>query len=84
MLDDFSFHMTPDAEGRQVRRVSAPSDGAETVSCEVNIAVGAVMLSIPDVLGALALKGAAYLEDSRDGATPRCGRSSAADHLSGI
>ena len=38
----------------------------KTVNCEVNTGEIAVVLSIPDVLGALVLKGAAYLEDSRD------------------
>lgn len=38
----------------------------KTVNCEVTAGAGAVTLSIPDVLGALVLKGAAYLEDSRD------------------
>lgn len=38
----------------------------KTVNCEVNTGELAIVLSIPDVLGALVLKGAAYLEDSRD------------------
>lgn len=37
------------------------------VNCQVDIGDGVlVVLSIPDVLGALVLKGAAYVEDSRD------------------
>lgn len=38
----------------------------KTVNCEVNTGEDTVLLSIPDVLGALVLKGAAYMEDSRD------------------
>jgi hypothetical protein len=38
----------------------------KTVNCEVKTSEGVVVLSIPDVLGALVLKGAAYRGDSRD------------------
>jgi hypothetical protein len=38
----------------------------KTVNCEVDTGEGVVILSIPDVLGALVLKGAAYVQDSRD------------------
>ena len=38
----------------------------KTVNCEVTTDAGVVTLSIPDALGSLGLKGAAYLEDSRD------------------
>lgn len=38
----------------------------KTVNCEVNTGEVVVVLSIPDVLGALVLKGAVYVEDSRD------------------
>ncbi|BBZ03936.1 hypothetical protein MCHIJ_33730 [Mycolicibacterium chitae] len=38
----------------------------KTVNCEVTIGTDLVTLSVPDVLGALVLKGAAYTEDSRD------------------
>jgi hypothetical protein len=52
------------------RRVFALEGGTsslrKTVNCEVNKSDITVMRSIPDVLGALVLKGAAYLEDSRD------------------
>jgi len=52
------------------RRVFALPGGTsalrKTVNCEVSTGEIAVVLSIPDVLGALVLKGAAYLEDSRD------------------
>ena len=39
----------------------------KTVNCEVDTGDTSVILSIPDVLGALVLKGAAYVEDLRDG-----------------
>jgi len=52
------------------RRVFAVPGGTsalrKTVNCEVTAGEVAVVLSIPDVLGALVLKGAAYVEDSRD------------------
>ena len=38
----------------------------KTVNCEVTSGEVVVVLSIPDVLGALVLKGAAYVEDSCD------------------
>ncbi len=38
----------------------------KTVNCEVDTGESTVMLSVPDVLGALVLKGAAYMEDTRD------------------
>ena len=38
----------------------------KTVNCEVTAGGIAVVFSIPDVLGALVLKGAAYVEDCRD------------------
>ena len=53
------------------RAVFAVSGGTsalrKTVNCEVDIGETTVTLSIPDVLGALVLKGAAYIEDNRDG-----------------
>lgn len=52
------------------RRIFAVPGGTsalrKTVNCEVDTGDAVVILSIPDVLGALVLKGAAYLEDSRD------------------
>jgi hypothetical protein len=52
------------------RRVFAVPGGTsalrKTVNCEVTAGEVAVVLSIPDVLGALVLKGAAYVEDFRD------------------
>lgn len=38
----------------------------KTVNCEVDIGGATVVLSVPDVLGALVLQGAAYIEDPRD------------------
>jgi len=52
------------------RRVFALPGGTsalrKTVNCEIDTGGASVVLSIPDVLGALVLKGAAYVEDSRD------------------
>lgn len=52
------------------RRVFAVPGGTsalrKTVNCEVDTGEGVVIISIPDVLGALVLKGAAYIQDSRD------------------
>ncbi len=57
----------PKILGRNVFAVPGGTSALNTtVNCEVDTAVGAVMLSIPDVLGALVLKGAAYIEDNRD------------------
>lgn len=38
----------------------------KTVNCEVDTGETTVVLSVPDVLGALVLKGAAYIDDTRD------------------
>jgi hypothetical protein len=67
VADHLSPRRHPKVLGRNVFAVPGGTSALnKSVSCEVNTAVGAVMLSIPDVLGALVLKGAAYLEDSRD------------------
>lgn len=67
VADHLSPKRHPKVLGRRVFAVPGGTSALrKTVNCEVNTAVGAVMLSIPDVLGALVLKGAAYLEDSRD------------------
>ncbi|OBG81621.1 hypothetical protein A5699_08055 [Mycobacterium sp. E802] len=64
-------HLPPKWRQKALRRnVFAVSGGTsalrKTVNCEVDIIEGVVTLSVPDVLGALVLKGAAYIEDSRD------------------
>lgn len=64
-------HLAPKWRPRVLRRpVFAVPGGTsalrKTVNCEVGITDGIVMLSVPDVLGALVLKGAAYTEYTRD------------------
>lgn len=57
----------PEALRRKVFAVPGGTSALrKTLNCEVDTGAGVVTLSIPDVLGALVLKGAAYLEDSRD------------------
>lgn len=53
---------------RKVFRVPAGTQALRrTVYCRIDTGAGAVTVSIPNTLGALVLKGAAYREDSRDG-----------------
>lgn len=53
---------------REVFRVPAGTQALQrTVYCRINTDEGAVMVSVPNTLGALILKGAAYREDSHDG-----------------
>ncbi len=64
-------HLSPMRHPKVLRRkVFAVPGGTsalrKTVNCEVNTGEGVVVLSTPDVLGALVLKGAAYIADSRD------------------
>jgi hypothetical protein len=67
VADHLSPNRHPKALGRRVFAVPGGTSALnKTVNCEVKTEVGVVMLSIPDVLGALVLKGAAYIEDSRD------------------
>lgn len=67
VADHLSPKRLPKILGRSVFAVPGGTSALnKAVNCEVNTAVGVVMLSIPDVLGALVLKGAAYVEDSRD------------------
>lgn len=57
----------PKAWGRAVFAVPGGTSALrKTVNCEVDTAETTVILSVPDVLGALVLKGAAYIEDTRD------------------
>lgn len=63
--------LTPKLHPKVLRRKVFAVPGGKsalrkTVNCEVTTGEEAVMLSIPDALGALVLKGAAYMEDSRD------------------
>ena len=49
--------------GKVLAVPGATSALRKTVNCEVTAGEVVVVLSIPDVLGALVLKGAAYVED---------------------
>lgn len=64
-------HLTPGWRPKVLRRsVLAVPGGTsarrKTVNCEVEIESEIVTLSLPDTLGALVLKGAAYVDDWRD------------------
>lgn len=65
-------HLAPSKRPKVLRRRVFGVPGGtsalrKTVNCEVDLNDGTVIvLSIPDTLGALVLKGAAYMEDSRD------------------
>lgn len=56
------------APGEKLMRIpGATSALRKTVNCHITVEGGAlIVLSVPDVLGALTLKGGAYAEDSRD------------------
>jgi hypothetical protein len=57
----------PQVLGRKVFAVPGGTSALrKTVNCEMYTGESVVVLSIPDVLGALVLKGAAYMEDSRN------------------
>jgi hypothetical protein len=63
--------LSPKQHPKALRRTVFADPGGtsalrKTVNCEVTAGEVAVVLSIPDVLGALVLKGAAYVADSRD------------------
>jgi hypothetical protein len=67
VADHLSPKWHPRAPHRKVFAVPGGTSALrKTVNCEVNSGEDVVVLSIPDVLGALVLKGAAYMEDSRD------------------
>ncbi|WP_231963508.1 hypothetical protein [Mycobacterium adipatum] len=64
-------HLPPKWHPKVLRRTVFAVPGGtsalrKTVNCEMDTGETTVMLSVPDVLGALVLKGAAYIEDSRD------------------
>ncbi|MEX3755965.1 hypothetical protein ABFW00_08965 [Mycobacteroides abscessus] len=64
-------HLAPSMQPTVMRRPVFGVPGGtsalrKTVNCEVDTGGSLVVLSIPDTLGALVLKGAAYEEDSRD------------------
>ncbi|WP_235653785.1 hypothetical protein [Mycolicibacter icosiumassiliensis] len=67
VADHLSPKWRPEALRRKVFAVPGGTSALrKTVNCEITTDEGTVMLSIPDVLGALVLKGAAYVEDNRD------------------
>ena len=67
VADHLSPKRHPKVLGRKVFAVPGGTSALrKTVNCEVNTGEDVVVLSIPDVLGALVLKGAAYMEDCRD------------------
>jgi hypothetical protein len=67
VADHLSPKLHPKVRRRKVFAIPGGTSALrKTVNCEVNAGEDVVMLSIPDVLGALVLKGAAYLGDSRD------------------
>lgn len=57
----------PTVHGRAVFALPAGTSALRnTVDCQIDVDGVAVQLSVPDVLGALVLKGAAYRQDARD------------------
>ncbi|WP_245745642.1 hypothetical protein [Nocardia altamirensis] len=58
----------PTVAGHEVFRIPAGTSALrKTVNCDIEVSEGRIItVSVPNVLGALVLKGAAYLEDSRD------------------
>lgn len=64
-------HLPPSLAQKALRRKVFEVPGGtsalrKTVNCHVVVGSETIVLSIPDALGALVLKGAAYLEDARD------------------
>lgn len=68
VADHLSPRLIPRIGGREVFQVTGGTQALRrTVNCQVQIDdKGPVSISIPNALGALVLKGAAYQEDSRD------------------
>jgi len=67
VADRLPLNLHPKVLQREVFAVPGGTSALrKTVNCEVTAGARVVTLSIPDVLGALVLKGAAYLDDSRD------------------
>lgn len=67
VADRLSPKQHPKALRRKVFAVPGGTSALrKTVNCELTAGEVVVVFSIPDVLGALVLKGAAYVEDSRD------------------
>ncbi|MFE4542231.1 hypothetical protein [Arthrobacter sp. NPDC056727] len=69
MIADHAVAKPPQRLGqRDMFRIAAGTQALQrTVSCRIDTGSGIVTVSIPNTLGALVLKGAAYREDSREG-----------------
>lgn len=67
VADNLAPKWKPKVQGTPVFAVPGGTSALrKTVSCDMEIDGTVVRLSVPDVLGALVLKGAAYKEDTRD------------------
>ncbi|MBS9376336.1 hypothetical protein [Rhodococcus sp. B50] len=67
VADNLAPAHRPTVAGRAVFAIPAGTSALrKTVDCNIDLDGRTVQLSVPDVLGALVLKGAAFREDSRD------------------
>lgn len=67
VADNLAPAHRPTVAGRAVFALPAGTSALrKTVDCEITLRGQAIQLSVPDTLGALVLKGAAYREDTRD------------------
>ncbi|WP_242676814.1 hypothetical protein [Rhodococcus sp. ABRD24] len=67
VADNLAPTHRPTVHGRAVFALPAGTSALrKTVDCRIDVDGAAVQLSVPDALGALVLKGAAYREDARD------------------
>ncbi|WP_188830688.1 hypothetical protein [Nocardia camponoti] len=68
IADHLAPRHRPTVAGREVFRIPAGTSALrKTVNCDIEMSEGnTITVSVPNVLGALILRGAAYLEDSRD------------------
>lgn len=67
VADNLAPRHRPTVRGRTVFGIPAGTSALrKTVDCAIEVDGTVIMLSVPDVLGALVLKGAAYKEDPRD------------------
>lgn len=68
IADHLAPSRRPTVAGHEVFRIPAGTSALrKTVNCDIEVSDGqTITVSVPNVLGALVLKGAAYLEDPRD------------------
>ncbi|WP_240918718.1 hypothetical protein [Rhodococcus sp. 14C212] len=67
VADNLAPAHRPTVAGRPVFALPAGTSALrKTVDCEIDLGDQTVQLSVPDVLGALVLKGAAFREDTRE------------------